>query len=519
MMEPQSVPDSEVSPESSSSTAPPPAAARVSSRLLSGSLYTLGSLVGGQILTILISVVYARLLGLENLGVLAIYVHLSGLLVVAAALAINVPVARFVAAMRPEPERLERMLSTVLWLTMAWSVPLSVLGFVAAETVGVAVYGSPDLVLMIRIMVPFLILNALSTVGAAILQGLQAIRTLSFLGIAVKAVTVPFIWLALVAFGLPGAAIGGVLVLFIATALYFGMARRHLRREGIRLRPRLDRPSFRSLMAFTLPLLASAVLLRIAFLFQSSYVALNLGYADAGLIKIALSLYNVMLFLPGAISVPLLPVFSELHASGGQAKVKRDLTTMLRIATYAGVPLALGIGFAAGPLIALLFGTDYLAAAPLVFVLVMAGYVEIVGVMAGNSLLGEGRTSLLLRLDLLQVSVLVLSTTVFVGWFGVLGVAYAMLLNSIVYGIAIFVVLARGRDVDPRPAGAALLLALGGFSLGTLGMLVGSAQSAWVGVPVILAYVGGSWAIMTRRERTLIAGLLAGLLRRAPVAK
>ena len=202
-------------------------------RLVKGSAYTLLATVLGQAFALVTSIVYARLLGRDNLGVFAIYAQLSSLAVAIAALGLGIPIARFVARLRAQdPDRLGRFLSTVLVVTLVTTAAVTSVLWALADAIGSGLYGSSDLSMMVRILALFLGLNSLSGVGIGILQGLQKIRRLSVVGIVLEALGIPIMFVALSWWGLLGAAFGGVLLASVASASLFGSAIRDLREEN-----------------------------------------------------------------------------------------------------------------------------------------------------------------------------------------------------------------------------------------------------------------------------------------------
>ncbi|HLB68635.1 MAG TPA: oligosaccharide flippase family protein [Thermoplasmata archaeon] len=490
----------------------------LSRRLFMGSAYALLATIVGQGLALLTSIVYARVLGDHDLGVLAIYSQLASLAVAFASVSLGTPITRFVAKLRGEsPLKLEKFIATVFVVILSATVLVSVGLLLFALSGGLGIYRSPELVVMIELTSAFLVLNSLAGVGAAVLQGLQRIRRLSIVGIVSEALTVPVMFISLSAFGLIGAALGGIVLVAFSTAALFGSSWRDLRREGVRFRLSIDREAAGSLVIYALPLLLSGFFVRGALFLQSSFLALDLGFADAGLFRVASTITRVIALVPGAISIPLLPALTELYATSTAERARKNLTTIIRIAVLVGVPLSLAIGFLARPIIVVLYGASYRNATTLAFVLVMAAFVDIVNAIATNSLLGEGRTRELLSLDIGQSILVVLGTVVFVQWFGLLGVGYAALLASLAFGAAILVLLGRRGRVDLRRVASPLAFAGGGFALATVAVVaLGALTNYGLGALLALVSLGASWILLQRDERKLLVGLVRSIFHRAP---
>lgn len=475
-------------------------------RLVVGSTYAFLTIALGQAFALGTSIVYARLLSPNDLGVLAVHAQVAALMVSVAAVGMGTPITRFVAQLRvANKEKLGRFLTTVFTIVIGATVAISISMIVLSDWIGDGVYGSSRLVPMIRVSGAFLILNSITGMGIAVLQGMQAIRKLSLVGIFLEALTIPVMFVSLTYLGLVGVVVGGVAIVLVACTLLFGAAWRAIRREGIAISLGFDRRSARELASFAGPLLASVVIMKLVFLYQTSFLALSLGYDDAGLFRVGSTVARIVAFVPAAMSVPLLPMITELHGTSSPGQMRDRLTTLIRMSAHLGAPIALAVGLSAGFLVEFLFGAAYRGASLLAFVLVTAGFLDMVIIVAYNSLLGEGQTRNLLALDLVQMAVLVIGTTVLVRSFGVLGAGLAAVANSVVYGVLVFILLGRRRQLDFNRAALALVLPSGGFAVAALAIVLADGQENLVLAGTILAtYVLLSWRIMDRAERRML---------------
>ena len=483
-------------------------------RLVSGSLYAFLTVVITQSFALATSILFARLLGAAGLGVLAVYVQVSSLVMAFVGLGLSVPTAKFVAELRTRSrEELGDFVSTVFTITLVSAAMTSVASFALAEFIGLTVYASNDLVLMIRLSSVFLIVNAISYFSGAVLQGLQAIRTLSIISLIVEGLTVPITFGSLALFGLVGASVAGVILVAILACLTYGHARKILARERVTIRLRFSAREAKRLALFTAPLVASTLILHFAFLAQTTVVALGLGYDDAGQFKVASILYRVLLFIPSAIGIPLLPMASELYATRTPERTRRNLTTLLRVACFVGVPIATAVGFAAGPIIVTLYGPEYAVSAQLAFLLAISGFAEIASAVAVNFILGEGRTKALLTSDIIHAVIVVLSTSYFVGTLGLLGLGYAFIVSSTTHAIAVLSVLAFCGGLDSRKTVPMLLFAALGLALAALLFFNGAPYDVpWMGALLILGYGSSAWVLMGKEDRRAMSGVVTDLV-------
>ena len=484
-------------------------------KMASGSFYSLVAILTGQTFALATSIIYARLLGRDDLGILAIFMQIGNVASAAATLSLGTATTRFIAKLRQEDRgKLGPFVSTTLAITLLSSVAASVALFLGAGYLGLTLYREPELVPMIQITALFLPLAALAGFGSSVLQGLQSIRKLAILGVALEAMGVPVTYFSLLRFGLIGAAIGGGLTTVVSFALIFGSARTSLSREGFVLRLALHAPNADGLLRYAVPLIISSIAIRTALLYQGSFLALSLGFGDAGLFKVASTLYRVVSFVPAAVTIPLLPLVSELQATSTRERTRESLSTIVRITTFIGSPISLIVGLAASPVILILYGSDFLAAAPLAFVLAVTGFVETIDAVSVSSVLGEGKTGLLLRLDLFHAFLIATTTTAFVTWFGLIGIGYALFVTATVHATLLLVFLSATDRLDATRVLRALGVVAACFGLAGFGVAYANAQQNAVLIAGLLLFTAVAGLLfMEAKEREILASILRTRLR------
>jgi len=118
---------------------------RVRDRLSTGTLYSFIAIIVAQSFALATSIIYARLLGKDNLGVLAIYVQLSNLVMAFVGLGLSTATVKFVAQFRKaDRAKLEPFLSTVFTVTVLSSLVVTVAFLMSADALGMSLYSSPE---------------------------------------------------------------------------------------------------------------------------------------------------------------------------------------------------------------------------------------------------------------------------------------------------------------------------------------------------------------------------------------
>lgn len=158
--------------------------------------------------------------------------------------------------------------------------------------------------------------------------------------------------------------------------------------------------------------------------------------------------------LSAPINRAVLPGLSRL--TGDIGSLRRVFSEVMGMTVAVTLPASIGLAIIATLLVEVLLGARWLAAAPLMAVLALAGAVEVVSANNGVAYLALGNARLVAALSATKLIVMVSLALLLVPRFGVTGMAYAELGSAaIVAGIS-FAVLRRALVIPLRVLGATL---------------------------------------------------------------
>ncbi|HUF17800.1 MAG TPA: lipopolysaccharide biosynthesis protein [Thermoanaerobaculia bacterium] len=160
----------------------------------------------------------------------------------------------------------------------------------------------------------------------------------------------------------------------------------------------------------------------------------------------ALGLYQIAYKVPEAtitvviwvVSKVLFPAFAKRLSSGGE--LDTAYLQALRYVSFVTIPMSAGLALVAEPLVAVLFGSRWLEAAPLLRWLAVYAGLRALGTHAGDVLKASGRSGLLAMMGLVKAAVLI-PALIYAGRFGVREVAMAMAaVTSLTLALNLYVV-------------------------------------------------------------------------------
>lgn len=412
-----------------------------------GSAYSLIGTIFVQIFGIGHSIILARLLGPHDLGILTILTRIGLVVTPLTIFSINIALTKFIAEYHKKDDySLNKLISTAIILVLFFSIITSIILFLLSDIIANNIYSEPKIGLFIKINATFLALNGLTLIGNAVLRGFQRIKLVSFVNVVINGLNLPIYFIFILKMGLLGAVLAGVVSLFVNLIITSWLVNGTLQIENVKINILVDKKISRNLIVFSFPLLLSVLVLRPSDLFAISYLSQAIGFESAGLYRIATGLSRLILFIPSSFTLPLLPMFSELYASNSYAKNK--LTRIIKLTILLCLPLSLFIGLTSKYIIFLLYGTQYVNAAYLTYILSITAFIDSITIVIVTLLHGTGRTYQALVIDVYQGIVTIIGSYCLISMFGLIGIGYTMLLKLSLLAPLLIFYLARRSEIE-----------------------------------------------------------------------
>lgn len=343
-------------------------------------------------LLLLSMIVVARILGTTAFGELGVIQSSIAMFETFAALGMSVTAARFVAAKRSsDRDQVGRVIGFTCTSSLVMGSVIAFMLSVLAPWIATSLLAAPHVVEELRIAALILMLTSLTSAQAGALSGFEAFRSMAFLNAIVGLITVPLVVGGAYYSGVLGALWGFVGVAVVNAVLNSIVLARCMRMENIRIDLRITKTEWQMFVQFGLPAMGAGVLFApINWIGVALLVNQADGYAQMGLITAANQWFSVLLFLPGTLTVALLPLFSE-HATNGESHTfKRLVKAGVLMSLLAVAPLAIVIALAS-PWIMAFYGPEYAEGWPVLAIIVVAATAAASQNMLGNTLAALNR--------------------------------------------------------------------------------------------------------------------------------
>ena len=396
---------------------------------------TAGTRLGLTVFGLVTSIVTARFLGQSGRGDYFFMVTLAALIVQFANLGLPSSNTYFAAR---DPERTPQLVANAIWISLGVGGGLGAGIALFAHAAGMLQDTPASYLWLAAALAPPTLFYLLVTV---ILVGRGQIRSFNALELGVRVVLLPLF----IAAGVLGASASGFVGISVVVWLLGGVAAVALvgRYARISLKPSLELlvVGFRyATKAYLITLLAFVALRGNIFLLRREF-----GPADLGLYSIAMQVADVLILLPQAVAMILLPHLVRET----EARWERTVRAVLWVAGVMLVVCAV-TAVAAGPVIRLLYGDEFELSTrvlqimlPSVFSLAVAGvlsqYLAAIGIP--RPLLGvwSGGAALVLALSVALIPD-----------HGAAGAAAALSIGNTIILVAIAATAYFYRDATPR---------------------------------------------------------------------
>ena len=437
-------------------------------RLSKGTWYTFISIVIVKFFTVINSVVTARLLGPSNFGIYSILFSLQGVLLLFTTFGYPTVITKFVAEYNvKDPSRVNKIYFTSFFSLMILALVVSLFFFFSANFIACQIYHEKTLKSLIQLMSGVVFLMTLISLNNSVFQGFHKIKLLAQLNILNSVLNLLLMYLLISNFGLIGAPISGIIVGVVFLWLSSFMVLKSLNLKHWNFQLAWDKEFVQKILKLSFPLFLSSLVVLVALWAAKTYLARTVGIKEVGFYQIAESLNYVVGYIPFAVSVPFLPLVSEIDALG-TSQLPLVTSKILRYTTLITLPIALTIGLMAKFIILILFGKPYQGAWEITYFLSIGTFLMSFGILIGAVLNGTGRMWDGLWLNCIWVILFVPLSFVLINELGLNGMGYSYVLSHLLYTGIMFMYTTKRLEIKLNGFKSLLVIAITFYLIGSI---------------------------------------------------
>jgi len=195
--------------------------------------------------------------------------------------------------------------------------------------------------------------------------------------------------------------------------------------------------------------LATVTMAQCALVILPMFVELT----DVGLFRVALSISALMALPLGVVNVPLPPAIARLHATGQKTELQKLVTTSARMSFMACLAIAVIVVVAGETVLRLLYGAEFVPAYPILIILIVGQLLNVAVGSAGFILVMTGYELDNSRGLVIAAVCQVLFTFALAPVYGTIGVAVATTAGIIIQNLILLYAVIQRTGIDPTPIG------------------------------------------------------------------
>jgi len=410
-------------------------ASSIGERYIRASIFSGSAGVLSRLLVGVVPVVLARSLGPSKYGVYAVVTSMVGMASTLTQVGINLALPKFV----PEYSRQNRprgkaiLVHGVLFVIVVVTV-VCIAIFLSARWIAGYIYHDVGLWTIFRLSAFLVLATSLFNLASSVVAAFQdfrtygaalALRSLSLLGLA---------WTGALLLGLRGA-LGGQLLASVAGLALLAFVGAKLCRQ------RFDAGSVlffsweiaKEIVSLALPAFLVTLLAAPVYWFNDTLLARHAGFSQVGMFNVMFALVQLILLVPNQLSVPGVTFMSEARVEPEHESFNQLVTTNLRAIWAVTLPIALVCALISPVLIRGFFGSAYVAATKIAFVMSLAALLMMLDRVLGQAITASGRMWHRFLLVLGWAATFAVVSVLAVPRLGIVGSAVAFVVSYLIF--------------------------------------------------------------------------------------
>jgi O-antigen/teichoic acid export membrane protein len=406
-------------------------------RLAKGAFWSFAGTVLSRSLSLVSSILVARMLGKVGMGELGIIQGTVGILSAFAGLGMGLTATKFVAEYREhDPQRAGAMLGLSAWVTWVSGTLMTLAMLLLAPWFAQHTLAAPHLTSLIRAGSVLLLLGSVNGAQTGALSGFEAFKTIARVNLACGLLSLPLMAGGAWWFGLRGA-VWGLVGSTAANCVFSHLAlRREAANAGVPFAAKLQPDQWGVLWRFSLPsVLCNIIFGPVNWACAALLVNRPNGYAEMGVLNVTMSWFNAVSFLPGVLAQVVLPLLSSQGMEGDPSHQKSIVSAAMKINAITVIPVVIVVS-CTSPFIMSCYGTGFSAGWPVLIIVVLTAGLLAVQTPAIQLITANGHMWAIFLMYLSYSLVYFGVTCSLVTW-GALGLAVARLIAYFVNGILV----------------------------------------------------------------------------------
>jgi O-antigen/teichoic acid export membrane protein len=425
------------------------------SEILSGSAFALAARVAATGLTLLSSIIVARIYGAEAVGILAVVNSFLLLITIFTVLGTSSSILRLI----PEHIAKHSVASSFLvyrktqYIVAAVSVVTGTIFYFASDIVADKVFSKPHLSSFFALSAGFVVFKSLMDLNTQAVRGLRLIRTFAFMQVLPSLAMLVALGVVTYFFRNPTNPVYAQLSAFAFTAVVGAWIMDRAFKNRMQAADSVQRVSVRGILSISAPMLMTTSIQ--FFIGQSGVIMLGIfrSESEVGYYSLAVKLATLTAFALQAINSMSAPKFAELYHRGKMDELFYVAKKSTRLIFWTTAPILLGLIILGRPILGLIFGDEFTIAYLAMVLLVLGQFVNSISGSTGNFMNMTGQQKVFRNVIFIAALINICLGFLLIPGFGINGAAFAGLVSQSFWNVytLIYIKIIHGRTIGYVP--------------------------------------------------------------------
>lgn len=365
--------------------------------ILTGSAWALSARIMATGLSLMASIIIARIYGAEILGIVAMLDSFLILATIFTVLGTNTAILRIIPEhlAKYSPASAFKAYRKIQFFVAGVSIVTGAIFFLGADIIAEKIFSKSHLSFYFAMTAVFIIFKSLMNLNTHAIRGLRLIRAYAFMQMLPSLANLIVLIIITIFFFHPDNPIYAMLASILTTAVIGAWIMDRTFKKKTNQEEVVHSMSIPEIVTLSLPMLMTATM---SFVIgQTGVIMLGIfrSEAEVGYYAIAVKLATLTSFILVAVGSMAAPKFSELFHSGKIDDLFHVAKKSAKLIFWISTPILLGIVIFGKPILHMAFGNDFVAAYPALTLLAMGQFVNSISGSTGHFMNMTGNQKIL----------------------------------------------------------------------------------------------------------------------------
>lgn len=408
------------------------------SEILTGSAWALSARVAATLFGLVLSIITVRYYGADIMGILSVLQSFLGLATIFTVLGTKTSILRLIPEhlVKYSPTSAFRLYRKTQYIVIGVSIFSGALFYFGSDYVADKIFSKQYLSFYLSLSAVFIVFKSIMLLNTQAVRGLRLSRIFALMQMLPSASSLLLLICATSFYYTKSNPIYTMLASLAITGIFGWLIMEKEFKDRMRHDDVIHKMPARDILSISLPMLMTATMYFV--IGQTGIIMLGMfkDATEVGYYAVAVKLATLTGFVLAAINAVSGPKFSELFHSGRMSELLYVSKKSAKLVFWTTAPILISLIIIGRPLLAILFGQDFVVAYPVLVIVVIGQFANSIAGSNGMFMNMTGNQNSLRNFVLIAAILNIILNLFLIPRIGILGAAVASMVSSSFWNIA-----------------------------------------------------------------------------------